>query len=616
MGDGRVVGSVGKRPLREALRDFVPQGELLDDETFRRRHLLLSILLALHLPALVAFALVRGFDADVTFLAVLPLAPFLIVGRLVRERRIAAFFVTAGLVYCAVVLVYLSGGSIEAHFHFFVLIGFIALYQDWVPFAWNVVFVVLSHGLANEMAPEAMYNHHAAQTSPWTWALIHGVAVLAACLGVGIYWRDAEIVQRRSIAMAGDLATAEVTAAEAESARRRSESELLVHLARRNQSLLDRQLALISGLDRDGEVFKLDHLATRMRRNAESLLVLAGEEPPRRRGESVLLADIVRAAVTEVEDYGRIEMMVHNYVEVQSSTVEDLVHLLAELVENATMFSSPTTRVQVRTLLPPGDDSETIVVVEDNGIGMAAAELARANKVLAEPPELDGSWSTLGFQVVSRLARRHALRIWMEDTTDGGLTALVALPPALVGRRHLAVSAAGVVADGEVKVVDAQVPGQDVQWRAVDVGTAARLRLPPAVRPSAVAGAGRQEQVAMADLGEDSIGAVVRHDWNEDQGGEDDQRLPVLGGLGIPNTDQASLPFVPLELGPAQQQGQVVPERGQRKPRKPRQQRSAGDRVAASAMLSQFQASQRAGRIMTGQQLDRGEEDPSDAGDE
>src|SRR4029453_18216614 len=145
--------------------------------------------------------------------------------RLSINRRLAAFFVTAGLVYCSSVLVHLSGGVIEAHFHFFILIGLIALYQDWVPFLWDVVFTVVSHGLGSAIGSPLMFNHPAAQRQPWTWALIHGVAVLAACIGVIIFWKNTEDAQARNVALVADLAGA--------AARRRGAvSRLLVNLAR------------------------------------------------------------------------------------------------------------------------------------------------------------------------------------------------------------------------------------------------------------------------------------------------------------------------------------------------------------------------------------------------
>ena len=126
------------------LRDYLPRGNTLDDETFRRRHLLLCWILGLHIPALFAFALWRGFGVGHAALEVAVPTATLVCARLARGRRVAGFFVTVGLVFCSSVLVHLSDGTIEAHFHFFILVGLIALYQDWVPFLWNVLFVVVS----------------------------------------------------------------------------------------------------------------------------------------------------------------------------------------------------------------------------------------------------------------------------------------------------------------------------------------------------------------------------------------------------------------------------------------------------------------------------------------
>jgi hypothetical protein len=186
------------------------------------------------------------------------------------------------------------------------MIGFIALYQDWVPFLWNVGFTVLSHGIGSLWRTNLIFNHPAGQTSPWVWSAIHGVAVLAACCGVVIFWETTEREQRKTLALTRQLAEAEIT-------RRRFTSDLLVNLARRNQSLLYRQLGLINQLEDQAEdpdaladLFRLDHLATRIRRNAESLLVLSGEEPPRTWGRPVALVDVVRAAIAETEDLDRV----------------------------------------------------------------------------------------------------------------------------------------------------------------------------------------------------------------------------------------------------------------------------------------------------------------------
>ena len=169
---------------------YLPRGNTLEQEVWQRRHLFLQWVLLLHVVALYVFGLWRGISSTDTALALV--APFacLVVGRLVPHRRLASLLITAGLVYCSAALVGFSGGSIEAHFHFFIMIGFIALYQDWVPFLWNIAFTVASHGIGSVWQSNLIFNHPAGQTSPWTWSTIHGVAVLAACVGVVAFWQN------------------------------------------------------------------------------------------------------------------------------------------------------------------------------------------------------------------------------------------------------------------------------------------------------------------------------------------------------------------------------------------------------------------------------------------
>jgi signal transduction histidine kinase len=437
-------------PLRRAFRtmlDYLPRGNTLDDETFRRRHLLLCWVLGLHVPALFAFGLWQGYDIRHMVLEVTPPTAALVFARLARNRRVAAFFATFGLVWCSYLLVHLSEGSIEAHFHFFILIGFIVLYQDWVPLLANTAFTVISHGVGGVVDPSSVYNHFAAQNKPWLWAGIHGVSVLAACVGVTIFWKNTEIEQHRSARLASDLAESELSAVQAQAAQRQSISDLFVNLARRNQSLLDRQLALISELEQHenkpealSDLFQLDHLATRIRRNAESLLVLSGDEPPRLWGRPVPLSEVVRAAAAEVEDYPRVEVLVSDYLEVSGRVVADLSHLLAELIENATMFSPPTSGVRVRTHLVPGEGRTFLLSIEDTGIGLSDEHMQAANELLANPPDLDPRRSTLGFHVVGRLAIRLGLRVSLAHTPGGGVTALVTLPPDVVSERRLPAS--------------------------------------------------------------------------------------------------------------------------------------------------------------------------------
>jgi signal transduction histidine kinase len=441
---------VFRRAVKTVLA-YLPRGNTLDEATFERRHLFLCWVLALHIPGLFALGAWQGFGLVHVALEMLVPAVCVLFARLSINRRLAAFFVTAGLVYCSSVLVHLSGGTIEAHFHFFILIGLIALYQDWVPFIWNVVFTVLSHGLGSVIGSALMFNHGAGQARPWTWAAIHGVAVLAACVGVVIFWKHTEQEQQRNVALVADLA-----AADAE--RREAMSELLVNLARRNQSLLNRQLEVITDLevrerqpDVLEELFRLDHLATRIRRNAESLLVLSGDDPARRWGNPVPLGDVVRAAAAEVEDYRRVEVLVNDYIEVEGRAVADLAHLLAELIENATTFSPPSSDVRVRSHLAPGEQITSVISIEDSGIGMSDDDLRTANALLAEAPEVDLGRSTmLGFHVVARLSQRYGLRVRLAPTPGGGVTAMVTLPNDLISERPAGASApVGVTVGGD-----------------------------------------------------------------------------------------------------------------------------------------------------------------------
>ncbi|AZM48966.1 hypothetical protein DMB38_27115 [Streptomyces sp. WAC 06738] len=209
---------------------------------------------------------------------------------------------------------------------------------------------------------------------------------------------------------------------------------MFTNLSRRSQGLIQRQLSLISELesreadpDQLENLFKLDHLATRMRRNGENLLVLAGEEPGRRWTRPVPLVDVLRAAASEVEQYERIELSAVPATQVAGRVVNDLVHLLAELLENATSFSSPQTKVKVTGHALP--DGRVLVEIHDTGIGLSPEDLGAINERLANPPTVDVSVSRrMGLFVVGRLSLRHGIRIQLRPSDSGGTTALVMLP--------------------------------------------------------------------------------------------------------------------------------------------------------------------------------------------
>jgi signal transduction histidine kinase len=225
----------------------------------------------------------------------------------------------------------------------------------------------------------------------------------------------------------------------AEQARmRRAVNAMFVNLARRSQSLVERQLQLLDGLeagetdpDQLAVLFKLDHLATRMRRNDENLLVLAGGDGSRRWTEPVALSQVVLAAMAEIEQYQRIQHDVGQDVHVVGHAVADVVHLLAELLENATAFSPPDSVVTVSGWRSP-DDTSAVITVEDRGIGMSQTALAEANQRLSTPMAIDVAASErMGLVVVGHLAARHRIRVDLRGSAEG-VVAHVMLPAQLL----------------------------------------------------------------------------------------------------------------------------------------------------------------------------------------
>ncbi len=214
-------------------------------------------------------------------------------------------------------------------------------------------------------------------------------------------------------------------------------SGVFVNLARRSQILVHRQLNLLDTMERRSDdpnelsdLFRLDHLTTRMRRHAESLIILSGAAPGRAWRMPVSLTNVIRAAVSEVEDYARVEVRQLPEASVIGAAVADLTHLVAEIIENAAQFSPPHTRVRV-TGEPVGNGYA--IEVEDRGLGMGKETLAEANRRIARSEALDLFDSDrLGLFVVSRLAARHDIKVHLKTSPYGGTTAVVLLPTALL----------------------------------------------------------------------------------------------------------------------------------------------------------------------------------------
>ncbi|MFI7452413.1 nitrate- and nitrite sensing domain-containing protein [Nonomuraea sp. NPDC049714] len=235
-----------------------------------------------------------------------------------------------------------------------------------------------------------------------------------------------------------DVQRTAVEAAVGQATLRKGVGQVFLNLARRNQALLHRQLSLLDSMERKADdpdtlenLFKLDHFTTRMRRHAENLIILSDAAPGRRWRDPVPIHDVARSAALEVEDYTRVTIQpMPGAPLLVGNAVTDVIHLIAELVENATVFSPPNTTVQVRGLTAANGFA---VEVEDCGLGVEPAALAELNAQLATPPEFDLAGSDrMGIFVVSRLAARHGIKVTLRPSPYDGTTAILMLPASLL----------------------------------------------------------------------------------------------------------------------------------------------------------------------------------------
>ena len=245
----------------------------------------------------------------------------------------------------------------------------------------------------------------------------------------------------------GTVQAAAVSAAVDQARLRKGVNQVFLNISMRNQSLLHRQLGMLDSMERRtsepgalADLFRLDHLTTRMRRHAEGLIILSGSVPGRGWRDPVPVVDILRAAVAEVEDYVRVDVTSDSDDMVAGNAVSDVIHLIAELIENAAAFSPPNTRIEVRA---ERVGTGLVAEVEDRGLGMSPDELDDVNARLASPPEFDPAHSDqLGLFVVSRLAARHAIKVSLRRSVYGGTMAVVLMPFGVVVRQEEARRAA------------------------------------------------------------------------------------------------------------------------------------------------------------------------------
>lgn len=261
--------------------------------------------------------------------------------------------------------------------------------------------------------------------------------------------RAVDDLHQQALSLAGDQARLRVQV-----------SHMFETLSRRSTSLIDQQLTLIEHLERDEEdpqrlqsLFRLDHLAARMRRNSDSLLVLAGTSTRRGGSRSISVSDAIRAAVSEVEEYQRIDIGETSDDQVLAAVGSDLIHMVAEIVDNALSYSPPTTRVAIRGART--SDGGLLVEVQDNGLGMPASELAALNERLANGGDVTTDTARrMGLFVVGTLAKRHGIGVRLRLNTNvdrSGTTVSVHLPAALLADSGNASSPAGAVPAGQAR---------------------------------------------------------------------------------------------------------------------------------------------------------------------
>jgi hypothetical protein len=289
------------------------------------------------------------------------------------------------------------------------------------------------------------------------------------------------------------------------------------------------------------ELFRLDHLTTRMRRHAEGLIILSGSTPGRGWREPVPVVDVLRAAVAEVEDYVRVDVTSESRDLVAGNAVNDIIHLIAELVENATVFSPPNTRIEVRA---DRVGTGLVAEIDDRGLGLSAQDRDVINQRLANPPDFDpASSDQLGLFIVARLAARHGITVSLRESAYGGTTAIIRLPFGVIIRD-----------DDEMPVADDNwVIPQDMGAGSPEPGGTGRHRLRTAAT-GRVAEAGHPGDTANFPAPR----SVPRAPW------EMDPPMPVpeplMPGAGPPARNAGRL--TPSTAPPTPNRGPLTPNRG------------------------------------------------------
>ncbi len=340
--------------------DFLPEGGGLDDERWRTRHRLLLVLLAVHVPALAAVAVVNGSVGSQVAVELSLLGAALVGGALLARRRAAAISTTLGLVGCSATLVHVTDGAMEAHFHFFVVLGFVALYQSWSTYLTAIGFVVVSRGLVAVLAPQSIYDHPSAIDEPWRWAAAHGAFILFAAVSHVLFWRIAEQEQARARESFRRLYEGEraVVAQLREAERVKSELVSVVSHELRTPltSILGFAQTLEARMDQMDRrtvmscLASIERQAHRLERIVRNLLV-ASSDGPAVPGATAELSAVATAVLGELSAFpgtgsNSVTVDVEPFLAVRMDPTT-ASQVLLNLLDNALKFALPDTEVRV-----------------------------------------------------------------------------------------------------------------------------------------------------------------------------------------------------------------------------------------------------------------------------
>jgi signal transduction histidine kinase len=443
------------------VRRLLPRGHTLPAQELRRRHRALLVLLWLHAIVVPLWGVDRGFGLGHTLLEAGAISLCAVAATLVGPRRGGALLVALGLLTSSAVIVHLSGGVIEAHFHFFVVIVLLTLYEDWMIFLFAAAYVVLHHGVGGALDPHAVFNHPDAEAHPWRWALIHAAYVLAAGLSAIVAWRLNEDLRDQHV---GLIAEKQAALERAEAAERELERHTR-ELERSNRDLgefasiashdLASPLLTVSGfltllqerhgddLDPEAEDFIAHAIGgtRRMQRLIGDLLEYARVGRAGLAPEDVDLGTVVRETLVGMR--GDIQAagaeIVIDPLPVVRAQRHELGRLLQNLLSNAIKYTGdarPVVHVSARETAAGLE-----VSVVDNGIGVDTADRELIFKMFHRRPAADGAdvdGTGIGLAICERIVARHGGRIWVDPAPGGGSAYRFTLPdgarPAVVLR--------------------------------------------------------------------------------------------------------------------------------------------------------------------------------------